>query len=210
MKQAERVQLTANLFAPNSELIRRNRERIRRNRELQERGGERVSSLHPLSAHRIHTSRNRRADPFPSLLGKGQREDAVYGSGWGVARCFGPGRIARRRREPSSDPACFPHRIRPSATFPLRGEGEPATRGARDAAARPRRGRRPQRRHRRPQPAVVAAVERPQALQGADDGQAAGHGAQDLPVDRPAAARARDHRGHPRSRLFGARRSRRA
>ena len=63
------------------------------------------------------------------------------------------------------------------------------------------RRRRAQRRDRRGNASAVAPLQRPQALQGADDGQAADHGAQDVRIDRRAAARPPDHRRHPRSRL---------
>ena len=65
-----------------------------------------------------------------------------------------------------------------------------AGRGVKDVPARPRRGCRAQRRDRRGGRAALAALERPQALQGADLGQAADHGAQDVRFDRPRAARA--------------------
>ena len=98
---------------------------------------------------------------------------------------------------------------RSSTSTPTRSRSRATTRGQRSGRrsrceglpARPRRGGRAQRRDRREQSASLAALERPQALQGADLGQAASHGAEELSVDRPLAARARDDRGDPRSRI---------
>ena len=54
------------------------------------------------------------------------------------------------------------------------------------------------------QPAVVAAAERPQALQGADDGQAARHGAEDFSRSAGRLPGPRDHRPHPGQGIFRA------
>ena len=82
-------------------------------------------------------------------------------------------------------------------------------RGVSASAAGPGRGGRAQRRHRLGPRTSLAAFERPEAVQGADLGQAHGDGTQDLSHDRPSAARARDDRRHPRSRLRRAGRPRR-
>ena len=68
------------------------------------RGGRRAqtrgsSSLAPGSSLQYSHISNRRADPFPSLLGKVARS-----AGWGVARCFGPSRIARPSPQTCIDP----------------------------------------------------------------------------------------------------------
>ena len=102
---------------------------------------------------------------------------------------------------------------RSSTSTRMRSPSRATTRGRRSrprsrcdrCAARSDRGGRAQRRHRRKRP-PMAAFERHEAVQGADLGQAHGHGPQDLSHDRPCAARARDDRRDPRP---GLRRTRR-